>query len=51
MAEFVAKRCEDMIPELEQMERLKLFDKNEIRYVFEVNKCQHRCNILFIILI
>lgn len=25
------KRCEDMIPELEQMERIKLFDKNEIR--------------------
>ncbi|XP_076248353.1 U3 small nucleolar RNA-associated protein 6 homolog [Calliopsis andreniformis] len=31
MAEFVEKRCEDMIPELEQMERIKLFDKNEIR--------------------
>ncbi|XP_017876078.2 U3 small nucleolar RNA-associated protein 6 homolog [Ceratina calcarata] len=31
MAEFVEKRCEDMIPELEQMERMKLFDKNEIR--------------------
>lgn len=25
------KRCEDMIPELEQMERIKLFDKNELR--------------------
>lgn len=36
MAEFVEKRCEDMIPELEQMERIKLFDKNEIRFVFEV---------------
>ncbi|KAF7402853.1 hypothetical protein HZH66_005120 [Vespula vulgaris] len=31
MAEFVEKRCEDMIPELEQMEKIKLFDKNEIR--------------------
>ncbi|XP_043248218.1 U3 small nucleolar RNA-associated protein 6 homolog [Colletes gigas] len=31
MAEFVEKRCEDMIPELEQMERIKLFDKIEIR--------------------
>ncbi|KOC63457.1 U3 small nucleolar RNA-associated protein 6 like protein [Habropoda laboriosa] len=31
MAEFVEKRIEDMIPELEQMERIKLFDKNEIR--------------------
>ncbi|XP_003705650.2 U3 small nucleolar RNA-associated protein 6 homolog [Megachile rotundata] len=31
MAEFVEKRCEDMIPELEQMERIKLFDRNEIR--------------------
>lgn len=31
MAEFVEKRCEDMIPELEQMERIQLFDKNEIR--------------------
>lgn len=33
MAEFVEKRCEDMIPELEQMERIKLFEKNEIRLV------------------
>ena len=33
MAEFVEKRCEDMIPELEHMERIKLFDKNEIRWV------------------
>lgn len=31
MGEFVDKRCEDMIPILEQMERNKLFDKNEIR--------------------
>ena len=31
MAEFVEKRCEDMIPELEQMERIKLFDKTEVR--------------------
>ncbi|XP_011686887.1 PREDICTED: U3 small nucleolar RNA-associated protein 6 homolog [Wasmannia auropunctata] len=33
MAEFVEKRCQDMIPELEQMERIKLFDKNEIRSI------------------
>ncbi|KYQ52068.1 U3 small nucleolar RNA-associated protein 6 like protein [Trachymyrmex zeteki] len=33
MAEFVEKRCQDMIPELEQMEKLKLFDKNEIRNI------------------
>lgn len=33
MAEFVEKRCEDMILELEQMERIKLFDKNEVRFV------------------
>ncbi|EFN79056.1 U3 small nucleolar RNA-associated protein 6 homolog [Harpegnathos saltator] len=33
MAEFAEKRCEDMIPELEQMERIKLFDKNEIRAI------------------
>ncbi|XP_032664948.1 U3 small nucleolar RNA-associated protein 6 homolog [Odontomachus brunneus] len=33
MAEFVEKRCEDMIPELEQMERIKLFNKNEIRAI------------------
>ncbi|XP_011629699.1 U3 small nucleolar RNA-associated protein 6 homolog [Pogonomyrmex barbatus] len=33
MAEFVEKRCQDMIPELEQMERIKLFDKNEIRNI------------------
>lgn len=32
MAEFVEKRCQDMIPELELMERIKLFDKNEIRW-------------------
>ncbi|XP_012523269.1 U3 small nucleolar RNA-associated protein 6 homolog [Monomorium pharaonis] len=33
MAEFVEKRCQDMVPELEQMEKLKLFDKNEIRSI------------------
>ncbi|RLU26381.1 hypothetical protein DMN91_000175 [Ooceraea biroi] len=33
MAEFVEKRCEDMIPDFEQMERIKLFDKNEIRSI------------------
>lgn len=27
------KRCEDMIPELEQMEKLKLFDRKEIRNI------------------
>lgn len=31
MAEFVEKRCEDMISELEQMERIKLFDRHEIQ--------------------
>ncbi|XP_033333079.2 U3 small nucleolar RNA-associated protein 6 homolog isoform X1 [Megalopta genalis] len=31
MAEFAEKRCEDIIPELEQMEKIKLFDKSEIR--------------------
>ncbi|XP_015589192.1 U3 small nucleolar RNA-associated protein 6 homolog [Cephus cinctus] len=38
MAEFVEKRCEDMIPELEQMERIKLFDKNEIRGIAKKRK-------------
>ncbi|XP_012284127.1 U3 small nucleolar RNA-associated protein 6 homolog [Orussus abietinus] len=38
MAEFVEKRCEDMIPELEQMERIKLFDKNEIREIAKKRK-------------
>ncbi|XP_034936563.1 U3 small nucleolar RNA-associated protein 6 homolog [Chelonus insularis] len=33
MAEFVEKRCEDMIPELEQMKRIKLFDENEIQEI------------------
>ncbi|EFN69487.1 U3 small nucleolar RNA-associated protein 6-like protein [Camponotus floridanus] len=33
MAEFVEKRCQDMIPQLEQMKRIKLFDKNEIRNI------------------
>lgn len=31
MAEFVEKRCEDMIPELKQMEKLELFNRTEIR--------------------
>ncbi|KAI4484367.1 hypothetical protein M0802_013112 [Mischocyttarus mexicanus] len=31
MAEVVRKRCENMIPKLEQMERIKLFNKIEIR--------------------
>ncbi|XP_072754717.1 U3 small nucleolar RNA-associated protein 6 homolog [Anoplolepis gracilipes] len=33
MAEIVEKRCQDMIPELEHMEKLKLFDKREIRNI------------------
>lgn len=31
MAEFVEKRCEDMIPVFEKMGNLKLFTKQEIR--------------------
>lgn len=46
MAEFVEKRCEDMIPELEQMEKIKLFDKNEIRYVIK-----YKSNLVYVILI
>ncbi|XP_014486143.1 PREDICTED: U3 small nucleolar RNA-associated protein 6 homolog [Dinoponera quadriceps] len=38
MAEFVEKRCEDMIPELEQMERIKLFNKDEIQTVIKKYK-------------
>ncbi|XP_015518125.1 U3 small nucleolar RNA-associated protein 6 homolog [Neodiprion lecontei] len=38
MAEFVEKRCEDMIPELEQLERIKIFDKNEIRGIAKKRK-------------
>jgi hypothetical protein len=34
MAEVVNERIEDMLPELEQMERVKLFNKHEIRYRF-----------------
>lgn len=33
MAEFVQFRLEEMMPELEQMEKLKLFEKSEIKYV------------------
>ncbi|XP_067211528.1 U3 small nucleolar RNA-associated protein 6 homolog [Linepithema humile] len=33
MAEFVDKRCEDMIPVLEQMGNIKLFDKSEIKNI------------------
>ncbi|XP_011861266.1 PREDICTED: U3 small nucleolar RNA-associated protein 6 homolog [Vollenhovia emeryi] len=33
MAEFVEKRCQDMIPVLEQMQRIKLFDESEIRSI------------------
>ncbi|KAG8041406.1 hypothetical protein G9C98_002394 [Cotesia typhae] len=35
MAEFVEKGCEEMIPELEQMKRIKLFDDNEIRKIIK----------------
>lgn len=31
MAEFVEARCDDMILQMEQMERVKLFDKDEIK--------------------
>jgi hypothetical protein len=33
MAEFVQLRCEEKMPELEYMAKLKLFDKDEIRYI------------------
>ena len=33
MAEFVEKRCEDMSLELQQLERIKLFDKKELKFV------------------
>jgi hypothetical protein len=32
MAEFVEYRAEGMIPELEQLEHIRLFEKHEIRY-------------------
>jgi hypothetical protein len=32
MAEFVEYRAEGMIPELEQMRQIGLFEKHEIRY-------------------
>lgn len=32
MAEVVELRSEEMIPEFEQMEKLQLFNKSEIRY-------------------
>ncbi|XP_043477850.1 U3 small nucleolar RNA-associated protein 6 homolog [Leptopilina heterotoma] len=44
MAEFVEKRCEDMILELEQMERIKLFDKNEVRGIAK-NRKEHEYKI------
>jgi hypothetical protein len=34
MAEFVEYRAEGMIPELEQLERIRLFETREIRYGF-----------------
>lgn len=38
MAEFVEKRCEDMIPQMEQMERTKLFEKNEVKEIAKKRK-------------
>ncbi|KAF4523914.1 hypothetical protein B566_EDAN012265 [Ephemera danica] len=38
MAECVQYRCEEMMPELEQMEKLKLFDKLEIRAIVKSRK-------------
>jgi hypothetical protein len=32
MAEFVEYRTEEMIPELEQMGQIGLFEKHEVRY-------------------
>jgi hypothetical protein len=34
MAEFVEYRAEGMIPELEQMGQIGLFEKHEIRYEY-----------------
>lgn len=43
MAEFVEKRCQDMIPELEQMERIKLFNKTEIRNIAKkLKECEYK---------
>ena len=33
MAEFVELRLEEMLPELEQMQRVQLFTEQEIKYV------------------
>ncbi|XP_060592265.1 U3 small nucleolar RNA-associated protein 6 homolog [Ruditapes philippinarum] len=38
MAEVVNERIEDMLPELEQMERVKLFNKHEIRQITSKRK-------------
>ncbi|XP_067003125.1 U3 small nucleolar RNA-associated protein 6 homolog [Anabrus simplex] len=38
MAEFVEFRSEEMIPELEQMERIRLFDKGDIRLIAKRRK-------------
>ena len=35
MAEFVQKRLEELLPELEQLERVQLFTKPEVRAVIE----------------
>lgn len=35
MAEFVELKLEEMLPELEQMQRVQLFTEEEIRYVFQ----------------
>jgi hypothetical protein len=34
MAEYVFQNVEGMLPELEEMERLELFTKDEIKYVW-----------------
>ncbi|CAH1793560.1 unnamed protein product [Owenia fusiformis] len=38
MAEFVQQRIEEMLPELEQMERVKLFTKEEARSILKKRK-------------
>ncbi len=42
MAEFVDLRLEEMLPELEQMQRVELFNDQEIKYEikkFVINTC------------
>jgi hypothetical protein len=45
MAEFVEYRAERMIPELEQMEHIGLFEKHEIRYWNIAIYSQCVCNV------